>query len=74
MVIRSEVRDEKFAALNVKGVGVLVRAGGFVWFEAFDGSVNLCVSNVLEGGARGGVVEKGVDVIVVRRGEEEAVI
>ena len=60
--------------MNIEGVGVLVGAGSFVWFEAFDGSVNLCVSNVLEGGARGGVVEKGVDVIVVGRGEEKAVI
>jgi len=73
MVIRSEVRDEKFAALNVKGVGVLVRAGGFVWFEAFDGSVNLGVSDILEGRARRGVVEEGVNVIIIG-GEEKKLL
>ena len=53
MVVWSEVRDEKFAAVDVEGVGVSVRSGSFVWFEAFDGSVNLGISNVSKSRVRG---------------------
>ena len=53
---------------------MLVGTSAFKWFEAFDGSVNLCVSDVLEGSARGRVVIMGINVIGGRGGEEETVI
>jgi len=68
------VRDEKFAAVDVEGVGLAVRSSAFVGLEALDGSVNLGISNILKGGTWGGVVIEGIDVVVSGRREEEAII
>ena len=60
--------------MYVEGVGLLVGPSAFEQFEAFDGSVYLCVSDVLEGSARGRVVIMGINVIGGQGGEEETVI
>ena len=53
---------------------MLVGPGAFEWFEVFDGSVYLCISDILEGNARGKVIIVGVNVIGRWGGEEEAVV
>ena len=60
--------------MYVEGVGLLVGPGAFERFEAFDGSVYLCISNILKGSARGRIVIVGVDVIDGWGGEKEAVV
>ena len=60
--------------MYVEGVGLLVRPGAFEQYEVFDGSVYLCISDVLEGSARERVVIMGINVIGGRGGEEETVI
>ena len=66
--------DKELTAVYVEGVGLLIRPGAFEWFEAFDGSMYLCISDVPKGNARERIVIVGINVIGGWGSKEEAVV
>jgi hypothetical protein len=70
-VVWAKMGDKEFTAVYVEGVGVAVRSCTFERFEPFDGTVDLLISDVLEGGAWEGVVKVWVNPVVLWGREKE---